>query len=184
MQPQDGPDAGAHLVAPEFAGPTVPHLIRVYEPEHETGYDGLARPIVTRHRLGALLGWQFHLPYETNPLPMNGGRGNHYAHAAQAKKVRETAYWLATQVPRQERIRVQLVQHVVSRRTRDADNLGELAKRLVDGLRDDKRRGVTSIVPDDDERYIERLHPAIVEHERSPETPRAYFRLHVWPLMS
>lgn len=132
--------------------------------------------------LGDLLGWQLHFPWPKNPLPMNGGYGNRYAHAAAARSTRASAYFLARQLPRLERIRVQLVWEVVTRGTRDEDNLGDLAKRLVDGLRDDPPRGLSSVVPDDTPEYVVREHPRINYAPRSQDRPNAHFRLHVWPV--
>jgi hypothetical protein len=132
--------------------------------------------------LGPLLGWQLHFPWAKNPLPMNGGHGNRYAHAAAARNCRMTSYFLARQLPRLERIRVQLVWEVVTRGTRDEDNLGDLAKRVVDGLRDDPAKDLRSVVVDDTPDYVVREMHRIHYAPRDARTrPRAHFRLHVWP---
>lgn len=131
-----------------------------------------------------ILGWQLHLPYETDPMPMNG-RVNRFQHAKTVRSVRGTANWLASQIPRQDRIRVELVQHVTDRKDRDPDNLAHTYKALIDGLRDDRRSGQTGIVADDTPRYVDRLMARIEPHKlpglRRDLQLRGWMRLHVWP---
>lgn len=163
------------------AGPLTPHVLRVHAALHGT------LPGTIPIGVGDVLGWQLHLPWEVDPLPMNG-RKNRWAVASAVRDARTTVEWLSTQIPRQERIRVELVQHVTDRRDRDPDNLSHTFKAVVDGLRDDRRRNRTGIVADDTPRYVDRLHPRIEYHK--PDGPRrdlpikGWFRLHVWPAPS
>lgn len=157
------------------AAPLTPHVLQLVEPLRAYSGETIRNYI---H------GWQLHLPYERDPMPMNG-RVNRFKHASSVRTVRETANWLATQIPRQERIRVELVQHVTDRKDRDPDNLAHTYKALIDGLRDDKRRGQTGIVADDTPAYVDRLMPRIEPH-KLPGLQRelllsGWMRLHVWP---
>jgi len=98
--------------------------------------------------------------WPTNPLPMNGGRGHWRTHGRKVRDVRETSTWLAAlAVPWVARplpkVRVHLTQYVTDARKRDADNLGQLAKAVVDGL---TRAGV---IADDNDQIVTRVHPTI-----------------------
>lgn len=160
------------------AAPLTPHVLELRPIAGSAGHGVPGRSLVDP------LGWQLHLPYERDPMPMNG-RVNRFKHASSVRTVRETANWLATQIPRQDRIRVELVQHVTDRKDRDPDNLAHTYKALIDGLRDDKRRGQTGIVADDTPAYVDRLMPRIEPH-KLPGLQRelllsGWMRLHVWP---
>jgi hypothetical protein len=171
------PEGTALVPASRLAtGPLVPHVLqlRAVVPVDRFG-----------PRAGDVLGWQLHLPWETDPLPMNGRR-NHFRTAAIVKQTRESAYLLArAYIPRQDRIRVELVQHVTDRKDRDPDNLSHTYKALVDGLRDDARLHQVGIVANDTPAYVDRLMPRIETHKpdgRQRDLPlRGWFRLHVWP---
>lgn len=141
---------------------------------------------------GVVVGWELHLPWELNPLPANGGRGQVREHARQVREVRELARLLTLDViPDQQRIRTHLVWEVTTKRKRDASNLAPLEKALVDGLRDltiGRRRGVRAvaptklrgIIPDDDPRYLE---PTVHEiHYTEDATSPAHFRLEITPI--
>lgn len=106
----------------------------------------------------SLAGWMLHLPWAKNPAPMNrsGARGGWRTAARQAATVRDVAYQLALgAIPQQPRIRVRLDWHVVTRRTRDEDNLVRCMKHLVDGLK------LAGVVVDDDRTYVLRDMPEI-----------------------
>lgn len=125
-----------------------------------------------------LVGWAFHLPYETNPVPANkpSGKG-HWAHTARAvRPVRDTGFVLArsAHIGAQPRIRVRLDWEVVDHRTRDEDNLMPCMKALVDGIR------TAGVIPDDNRRYCLRDMPEIRYAPRSPSRPRAFMRLWIW----
>lgn len=109
-----------------------------------------------------LAGWMLHLPWEKNPAPMNrsGSRGGWRTAARQASTVRDVGFQLVQgRIPPQARIRVRLDWHVVTRRTRDEDNLVRCMKHLVDGIR------AAGVVVDDDRTYVVRDMPEI--HYRS-----------------
>lgn len=163
-------------------------------PVNRTGFTPLAPQVLAVHAivpvdrfgpgLGDRLGWQLHLPYERDPIPMNGRR--HWTKTSSAvRNVRETASWLSTQIPRQERIRVELVQHVTDRHDRDPDNLSYTYKALVDGLRDDAKLRQTGIVANDTPAYVDRLMPRIEYHAPDRRQRdlllRGWMRLHIWP---
>lgn len=84
--------------------------------------------------------WILRFGYATNPLPMNGSRGkSFYRKASTARAVRARAFYAArnlAKIPPLGRCRAQLTWWVPDNRTRDADNLAELEKRLFDGLVD------------------------------------------------
>lgn len=90
--------------------------------------------------------WILHFSWPTNPLPMNGSRGNSWrTHARKVRAVKNQASQLATfsQIPAAEHVTAQLTWWVTDRRIRDPDNLAQLEKPLFDAL-------VTAgIVPDD-----------------------------------
>jgi hypothetical protein len=145
---------------------------------------------------GVVVGWELHLPWELNPLPANGGRGQVNAHARQVREVRDLSRLLTRDViPEQQRIRTHLVWEVVLERKRDASNLAPLEKALVDGLRDltigRRKRGAgidrtgpaikqLGIIPDDDPRYLEPTVPEIHYTEDAPFA--AHFRLEITPI--
>jgi crossover junction endodeoxyribonuclease RusA len=83
--------------------------------------------------------WVLHFNWEKNPLPMNGSRGTHWAKRANlGRSIRTRAGYMArlAKVPALGRCKVELTWWVAINRTRDADNLAELEKRLFDGLVD------------------------------------------------
>jgi hypothetical protein len=159
-----------------YVGPAQAHVVLVEDVEYSDlcSGAGLIRRVITHRSLDH---YELHLPWSTNPIPMNGGRGSPFAHARKVRDARATAHFLATQLPRLDRIRVELVQYVTTRRVRDEDNLGALAKALVDGLRDDPKKGLRGIVPDDTRDYVERMAHRI---EPAPEGMAAHFRLRIW----
>lgn len=161
--------------APLGENPRVPHTVEISED-------------------GVVVGWELHLPWELNPLPANGGRGQVNAHASKVREVRDLARYLTRDViPEQTRIRTHLVWEVAKVRKRDAANLAPLEKALVDGLRDltigRKRRGLgqpagpavhlRGIIPDDDARYLE---PTMPEIHHSDDGRAAHFRLEITPI--
>lgn len=103
--------------------------------------------------------WRLHLPYATNPLPMNGGRGNPKAHGRMVRRVREEVVWRAraARIPRMDRVSVHLVWWVASRHVRDTDNLGELEKVIFDALAT-RRADLPSarIVSDDSPEFMDK----------------------------
>lgn len=82
--------------------------------------------------------WVLDFPYATNPVPMNGPRGNPRAHARKIKDVRKRTgnrVFLAD-IPRLDFCQVQLVWYVTTWGRRDAENLGYLLKAMCDGVVD------------------------------------------------
>jgi Holliday junction resolvase RusA-like endonuclease len=99
--------------------------------------------------------------WEKNPLPMNGGRRHWRTHSAAVRQVRNTSAWLAALAVNWAdrplpRVRVHLTQYVSDARKRDADNLGQLAKAVVDGLT------TAGVIADDNDEIVTRVHPSIV----------------------
>ncbi|MGX9348126.1 hypothetical protein [Microbacterium sp. KNMS] len=90
--------------------------------------------------------WHIHFGWPSNPLPMNGARGNRHAATRAERDVRDHAHqviqWFA-KVPALGRCRAELTWWVPDRIVRDPDNLARLEKRLFDAI---VRAGV---VPDD-----------------------------------
>lgn len=85
--------------------------------------------------------WILYFNWEKNPLPMNGtgSRGAHWAKTArQTRWVRTRSEYIArlAKIPPLGRCRVLLTWWVALDRVRDPDNLGQLEKRLFDGLVD------------------------------------------------
>jgi crossover junction endodeoxyribonuclease RusA len=83
--------------------------------------------------------WVLYFNWEKNPLPMNGSRGTHWAKRANlGRSIRTRAGYMArlAKIPALGRCKVELTWWVAINRTRDADNLAELEKRLFDGLVD------------------------------------------------
>ncbi|WP_345750086.1 hypothetical protein [Microbacterium rhizophilus] len=101
-------------------------------------FDGLRSPLEVRgwaHQEPRT--WLFHFAWPTNPLPMNGGRGQGWRrHARQASMVKNHAYQLITlaKLPELYRVTAQLTWWVPDYRVRDPDNLGDLEKRLFDAI--------------------------------------------------
>ncbi|QTV79456.1 hypothetical protein [Microbacterium sp. NIBRBAC000506063] len=96
--------------------------------------------------------WILHFSWPTNPLPMNGSRGNWRRHARETAQVRNHAYQLANlaAIPPLGRIRAQLTWWVTTNHVRDPDNLAQLEKPLFDALVS------AGIVPDDRPAYMEK----------------------------
>lgn len=80
--------------------------------------------------------WLLHFVWPTNPLPMNGGRGNRHAHARAVRNVVDTARYRirSAGIPPLGRCRAQLTWWVTLNRVRDVDNLAQLEKPLFDAL--------------------------------------------------
>lgn len=169
---------------PDYAiGPQVAHVRALYRCELEPSIVG--RDPDGSHVLDSdnvrpveLVGWAFHLPYETNPIPGNLASGkSHWSHRHRAVgPVRDTAFALtrSARIPAQPRIRVRLDWEVVDRRIRDEDNLVPCMKALVDGIR------TAGVIPDDHRRYCLREMPEIRYAPRSPKRPRAFMRFWIW----
>lgn len=126
----------------------------------------------------ALVGWAFHLPWETNPIPANKASGkSHWARVYRATwPVRQIGQTLATaaRIGRQPRIRVRLDWEVVDNRRRDEDNLVPCMKALVDGIT------AAGVIPDDHRVYCLRDMPEIHFAPKSPKRPSAYMRLWIF----
>jgi hypothetical protein len=173
----------------DYVSDRVPHLRDVY-----AGYE-LEPKTFKPLPVGEPIGWVLHLPYETNPLPMNGSHGHWRSSAAKKREARETAFLLTRgSIPRQERIRVRLDWEVLTRGDRDEDNLGVFFKALVDGLRDwqpkwSKKSGLPkppllpNLVPTDTREYVLREHPRINYASKADRPPgvKPHFRLLIWP---
>lgn len=102
--------------------------------------------------------WVLHFGYPTNPVPMNGPKGTHWAVGARkAKEVRLRASYLArsARIPLLGSCRVQLTWWFKTDRVRDPDNLARLEKPMYDGLVDAR------VVPDDRPRFMEKPRPVI-----------------------
>lgn len=97
--------------------------------------------------------WILRFPWTTNPLPMNGSRGKHWApRARKVREVRDYAFYLAklAGIPLLGKCWVQLTWWVATTRTRDVDNLAALEKPLFDGL-------VTAhVAPDDSPAFMDK----------------------------
>ncbi|WP_221585581.1 hypothetical protein [Microbacterium sp. G2-8] len=81
--------------------------------------------------------WILRFAWPTNPLPMNGGRGNRWqAKAAEERRVRNQVYVqaMAARIPEMDRCRALVTWWVATKHVRDPDNLGRLEKRMFDGL--------------------------------------------------
>lgn len=157
--------------------PHVEHLRELYSYE-------LAPTVVARDPDGSavldshalqpleLAGWALHLPWPQNPLPANARYSHRRLEWAAVQKVRETARFLCLRrIPPQDRIRIRLDWEVVSRRTRDEDNLWKAAKALTDGVR------LAGVVPDDDRRFVLRESPEIHYAPTDPASrPAAFMR--------
>lgn len=108
--------------------------------------------------------WILRFPWTTNPIPMNGSRGAHWARgAAKTRQVRNDAFYMAryARIPALGRCQAQLTQWINTRRTRDLDNFGLLEKPLYDGL---TRAG---IVTDDAPELMVKPRPTIVHVNQS-----------------
>ncbi|WP_439593921.1 hypothetical protein [Microbacterium sp.] len=84
------------------------------------------------------LSWIIYFPWEKNPLPMNGSRGGHRAHARKVRDIRTiTGYSIRKAgIPALGRCEAQLVWWIDIPRRRDRDNLGQLEKPMFDALVD------------------------------------------------
>lgn len=172
------------------AGPSVAHLIRVDSIEHTEHY-AWPNELVRVTQTETFDRYVMHLPWERNPIPSNGSRGSHHAHAAKVRMVRDTAVYLTRQMDAGlflneppyvlGRCRIRLDWEVTTQTKRDAPNLMLTLKALTDGIRDDAKRGQRGIVRDDTPDLVDALMPQIHYAPRSPQRPRAFMRLHVWP---
>lgn len=104
-----------------------------------------------------MTGHRIDLPWSRLPLSMND-RGHWAPRARKIRQVRDTACWLtrAAHLGRCSRVRVELHYQPAVRRGRDSDNLATLFKVCVDGACID-----SGLVPDDTDRYVERVWPTI-----------------------
>lgn len=171
-------------LVPDFAvSMTNPHVRALYRCELEPSIvgrdpDGAHLLDSSSVRPVELVGWAFHLAYETNPIPGNIASGkSHWSHRHRAvRPVRDLGFALArsARIPAQPRIRVRLDWEVVDRRVRDEDNLVPCMKALVDGIR------TAGVIPDDHRRYCLRDMPEIRYAPRSPKRPQAFMRLWIW----
>ena len=98
--------------------------------------------------------WILHFAWPTNPLPMNGSRGRHWAPTARkGREIRNHSFQMATfaRIPALGRCRAQVTWWVQSTaKIRDEDNLAVLEKRLFDALVDAK------VVADDSPAFMEK----------------------------
>jgi hypothetical protein len=183
-------------VMPPYAGPGMPHLIEHYDAVTEHRLAGTSA-IGARTPAGVPTAWELHLPWSSNPIPMNGSHGHWSSSRKKVAGVRDTARALTyrparqplpglptTGIRRLEHVHARLVWEVVDRTHRDEDNLGRTAKALVDGLRDLRMPGTNhvalGIIEDDTPDYITRHHARIRYEKRSPERPAAFMRLRLW----
>lgn len=99
--------------------------------------------------------WTLHLPFQTQ-LSLND-RDHWNVKAKKVKTWREAAMVLAkaARIPACSRIRIELHYVPAQERRRDQDNLVACLKPLADGLVD------AGVVPDDTERFVERVFPII-----------------------
>lgn len=96
--------------------------------------------------------------YSTKPIDLNGSRGSHRAHARKVREVKDEAAWRAraARLPHMDRIQVGLFWFVRTGGRRDSDNLGAVAKAMVDGL------VLAGVISDDNDDIVERHQPRIV----------------------
>lgn len=124
--------------------------------------------------------WLLRFDHATNPLPMNGSKGNWRGKAATTKRIRTRCEYVAAQlaqIPSLGRVEAQLTHYVETRRTRDLDNYGLLEKPLFDGL---VRAGV---VDDDAPELMVKPRAQIVHvHDSEGLIRRACFVLRVTQL--
>jgi crossover junction endodeoxyribonuclease RusA len=87
--------------------------------------------------------WILDFDYQTNPLSMNGSRGNHHAHARKVKEVRNLTRRFANLagIPALGRAQASITWYVLRDGRRDPINLSLLVKAMCDGLVD---HGVTT----------------------------------------
>ncbi|NHI16836.1 hypothetical protein [Microbacterium excoecariae] len=110
--------------------------------------------------------WILHFAWPTNPLPMNGSRGNRHKASREERDVRAMAQTLAmvARIPHLDRCKAQVTWWVATRTVRDPDNLARLEKRLFDAL-------VRADVVDDDRPELMDKPRAEIRH--IPSTPGA-----------
>lgn len=115
--------------------------------------------------------WGLALPFEVvSQVPSLNDRDHWAVKAKKVKEWRDAAHLLArsARIPPCERIRVELHYVPKTSQRRDPDNLVAAYKPLCDGLVDAK------VVPDDTERWVERVFPII--HEARPTLPAGMTR--------
>lgn len=115
-------------------------------------------------------------PYEKKPIDTNGPRGSVHGHARKVREVRSLAGWLARQahVPAMDRAQIGLFWYVRTDRRRDSDNLGLVAKAMVDGLVD------AGILRDDNDDIVLRHQPKIMRVD-AEQHPAAWMELVIAP---
>lgn len=101
--------------------------------------------------------WVLTFAYPKNPLPMNGSRHNHRAHASKVRGVRLVTKREAqfAGIPHLERCSVALTWYVTTAGRRDVVNLSLTLKAMQDGLVD------AGVVPDDTPDRMRTVMPAI-----------------------
>jgi hypothetical protein len=118
--------------------------------------------------------WILDFDYPTNPLPMNGSRGNPRAHARKVREVRTLARRFANlcNIPPLGHAEIRLTWYVRKPARRDPINLSALVKALVDGLVD---HGVTV---DDTAEYVKTPSSLIVLVDPA-KNPQAWMELSI-----
>lgn len=127
------------------------------EREHEGWPDVILDPATIVDGL-QLNRWVLDFAYAKNPIPKNGSRGNHRAHARLVRAVRTVTkrYAGLYQVPALERCTVALTWYVLTSHRRDTVNLADTLKAMQDGLVD------AGVVSDDTPDVMNTIMPAIV----------------------
>ena len=110
--------------------------------------------------------WTLVFAYARNPIPMNGSRGGHHAHARIVRGVRlvtkrEAAY---AGIPSLGRCQVQLTWYVLDGTRRDPVNLSPTLKAMQDGLVD------AGVVADDTPDLMNTVMSSIVRVDRMKHT--------------
>lgn len=80
--------------------------------------------------------WILYFPWPTNPLPMNGSRGGHYAHAKKIRGIKDQVRYSirSARIPDLGRCEARLTWWVATNGVRDEDNLALLEKTMFDAL--------------------------------------------------
>jgi crossover junction endodeoxyribonuclease RusA len=101
---------------------------------------------------------------ERRPISMNGQRGHPYAYAAAVRRLRRDAGWLtkAQNVPRLERVEIELHYAPKDHRRRDPMNLVPTRKAVEDGIVD------AGVIPDDTPQYSRPAVPVVDEPTGKP----------------
>lgn len=113
------------------------------------------------------------LPYERPPKSLHGNTRSHWrSRAKDAREVRETVAWLATQarIPKANHLTVWLVWAPGDRRRRDSDNLVAFQKICCDALARGRKDLVgLDLVEDDAPRFMTKLMPKILDPDQCDE---------------